>query len=114
MAMIGIKIEFTQRVKNGEFDSLNNPLYDEDTFEIENCLVGPLTNPIDRVESAALDRNVTVVRLHLPKTEQRDISKTTFEYGGQLFRVIGTPAPFMIENTPTDWNRYVSCEAING
>lgn len=112
--MIGITIEFKQRVKNGEFDKLNNPLFDEETFEIANCLVAPITEPVDRVETAALDRDSAVVRLHLPKADTRDISNSTFEYGGQVWRVIGKPVQFMNENTPTDWNRYVRGEAING
>jgi hypothetical protein len=112
--MIGIPIVFKKRVPTGAKNKLNEPVYSEDTFTIQNCLVAPLQAPIDRAESSALDRNMTVVRIHLPKSDSTDVSNCTFDYGGQTWTVIGTPPPFMPENTPTDWNRYASAESVNG
>lgn len=113
MAMIGMKISFTQRIETGT-DDFNNPTYTEETFEIDDCLVAPPTEPIDRVESAALDRNSTVVRVHLPKANERDISNSEFTYEGEKFRVIGRPVKFMNANTPTRWNRYLRAESVSG
>lgn len=114
MYMIGMTLNFTKKVATGEKDSFNNPKYSKQTVSISDCLVAPPTEPYDRVESSALDRNVTLVRVHLPKADERDVSGSSFEYAGETFRVIGKPVRFMNENTPTRWNRYLRAEAVNG
>lgn len=112
--MIGMTLSFKKRVATGAKDSFNNPVYSEETITVHDCLVAPPTEPIDRVESAALDRNVTVVRIHLPKADTRDVSNSSVEYQGEEFRIIGKPVQFMNENTPTRWNRYLRAEVVNG
>lgn len=111
--MRGITLSFKKKVENGT-DDFNNATYETQTIDIDNCLIAQVTEPIDRVESAALERNVTVVRIHLPKADDRDVSNSTVIYNGETFRVIGRPVAFMPENTPTDWNRYMRAEAVNG
>lgn len=114
MHMIGMTLSFTKRVATGAKDSFNNPVYSEEILTIDDCLVAPPTEPYDRVESAALDRDVTLVRVHLPKLDTRDVSDSHFTYDGERFRVIGKPVKFMNENTPTRWNRYMRAEVTNG
>lgn len=106
-------MSFVKRVQDGT-DDFNNPKYTTETLEIDDCLIGPPTEPYDRVESAALDRNVTLVRVHLPKTDKRDVSNSEFDYEGETFRVIGKAVAFMEGNTPTRWNRYMRAEAVHG
>lgn len=112
--MIGMTLSFTKKVPTGAKDSFNNPVYSTQTVEVSDCLVAPPTEPYDRVESAALDRDITMVRVHLPKTDSADVSDSEFMYDGEKFRVIGRPVKFMAENTPTRWNRYIKAESING
>lgn len=112
--MIGMTLNFKKRVATGAKDSFNNPVYSESTISIADCLIAPVTEPIDRVESAALDRDVTVVRIHLPKADTRDVSNSTVVYDGEEFRIIGKPVKFMDANTPTRWNRYLRAEVVNG
>lgn len=114
MAMKTIALEFKKKVPTGAKDSFNNAVLAEQTFTINGCLIAPITEPLDRVETAALDRDVAIVRIHLPKTDQSDVSNSTVLYGGQIWRIVGKPVAFMLENTPTEWNRYVRAEAING
>lgn len=109
-----IVLDFKKRVPTGAKNKLNDPVYSEQTFSVAGCLVAPPQEPFDRVESAALDRDITIVRVHMPKSDATDISDSTFDYGGETFRVIGKPVAFMLENTPTQWNRYVKAEAIHG
>ena len=111
--MIGMTLDFKKRVQSGT-DGFNNPVYSEETISIADCLIAPATEPVDRVESAALDRNATVVRIHLPKSDDRDVSNSDLTYDGETFRVIGRPVKFMDANTPTRWNRYMRAESING
>ena len=112
--MIGMTLIFEKKVATGEKDAFNNPLFSETSITVNDCLVAPPQEPFDRVESAALDRNSTLVRVHLPKADERDVSDSTFIYDGQEFRVIGKPVKFMNENTPTRWNRYLRAEVVNG
>lgn len=114
MAMKTIALEFTKKVATGQKDGFNNPIFSESIFTISGCLIAPLMEPIDRVESAALERDSNIVRIHLPKTDSSDVSNSTVSYDGQMWRVIGKPVKFMAENTPTEWDRYVRAEAING
>lgn len=111
--MRGITLSFIQKVENGT-DEFNNATHTTQTIEIANCLIAQVTEPTDRVESAALERNVTMVRIHLPKADTRDVSNSTVDYRGETFRTIGRPVAFMTENTPTDWDRYLRAEAVNG
>lgn len=112
--MIGMTLSFKKRVETGEVDEFNNPKHSEQTITIADCLIAPVTEPVDRVESAALERDMTVVRIHLPKADSRDVSNSTVDYDGETFRVIGKPVKFMDANTPTRWNRYMRAEVING
>ncbi len=114
IGMKTIALEFKKKVATEERDSFNNPLYEEEEFTISDCLIAPITEPIDRVETAALDRDMAIVRIHLPKTDESDVSNCTVAYGGQTWRVVGKPVQFMNDNTPTIWNRYVRAEAVNG
>lgn len=109
-----IVLEFKKRVKTGQKDGLNDPIYEEQTFSISDCLIAPITEPLDRIESSALDRDIAIVRIHLPKSDSTDISDSSVDYGGQTWRVVGKPVAFMNDNTPTIWNRYVRAEAVNG
>ena len=109
-----IVLEFKKRVPTGAKNKLNDPVYSEETFEISDCLIAPITEPVDRVESSALDRNIAIVRIHLPKSDSTDVSDCTTEYGGQIWRIVGKPVQFMDDNTPTIWNRYLRAEAVNG
>jgi hypothetical protein len=114
MAMKTIALEFRKKVATGLKDSLNNPTFTIGAFIINDCLIAPVIEPVDRIETAALDRNQAIVRIHLPKNDTADVSDSEVEYGGQTWRVIGKPVQFMNENTPTQWNRYVRAESING
>ena len=114
MAMKTISLDFTKRVPTGEKDGFNNPIYETSQFTVDGCLIAPITEPLDRVETAALDRDVAIVRLHLPKADAADVHDCTVEYEGRKWRIVGRPVKFMDENTPTPWNRYVRAEEING
>lgn len=106
-------MSFTKRVKTG-VDDFNNPVYSSETLSIDDCLIGPPTEPYDRVETSALDRDITLVRVHLPQGNTVDVSDSEFMYDGQTFRVIGKPVKFMEENTPTRWSSYLRAEAVHG
>lgn len=110
--MKGMTITFTKRVENGR-DSMNDPTYTTQQVAIDDCLVAPPTEPVNISEQQAIDQSRDVVRVHLPKASAEDVSHSTFMYGGKEFSISSSAVEFMLENTPTRWNRYFRAESVN-
>lgn len=55
--------------------------------------------------------------LHFPKSYTESLEGCSVvlpdEYSG-TYKVVGTPKPYMVENTPTSWNRVCEVEAAHG
>ena len=114
MAMItGITITFNKQVADS-VDDLNDPTYESEEVTIDNVLIAPITEPTTARESQAIEQMRDQVRVHLPKASDDDISASTFEWGGKVFKVDSDSVPFMNENTPGYWNRYFRAECVNG
>lgn len=112
MLMTGMEIVFTQRVANGT-DDLNNPTYTTQTVTVDDCLVAPITEPTTAREQQAMEQSKDQVRVHMPKASTADVGDSTFVYGGKTFRVDSSAVKFMLENTPTRWDRYFRAESVN-
>ena len=110
--MTGMTITFTKRVASGT-DDLNNPTFTETPITIDDCLVAPPTEPVSAREQQAMEQSRDVVRVHLPKASDEDVSHSTFIYGGKKFSIDSSSVQFMNENTPTRWNRYFRAESVN-
>ena len=111
--MIGMTLTFVKKVANGT-DSMNNPTYGPSFFEIDDCLVAPITEPANAREQQAMQQSRDQIRIHLPKTSTADVSNSDVEYGGKTFHLDSDSVVFMDGNTPTRWNRYFRAECING
>lgn len=112
MLMKGITIEFTHREASGT-DAFNNPTYTETQVEVEDCLVAPITEPATAREQQAMEQSRDQVRVHFPKTFTDSLAHASFVWGGKTFVLDSDSVPFMNENTPTRWNRYVRAESVN-
>lgn len=110
--MIGMTIEFTYRTQTGT-DSMGNPVWENDTVEVEDCLIAPITEPSTAREQQAMEQSRDQVRVHFPKAYTGSLPHATFEWGGKTFTLDSDSVPFMNENTPTRWNRYVRAESVN-
>lgn len=113
MLMIGMAITFTKQVASGT-DQFNDPTYSTEDITIEDCLVGPMTEPLTARENQALQQARDQVRVHLPKTNTEDIADSTFVYDGKTFTVDSSGVKLMDGNTPTRWNKYFRAECVNG
>lgn len=113
MFMVGMEIDFIQKVASGT-DDLNNPTYTTQTVTVSDCLVAPITEPTTAREQQAMDQSKDQVRVHLPKTTTEDVANSSFVYDGKTFEVDSDSVVFMADNTPTRWNRYFRAECING
>lgn len=113
MPMItGMQITFTKRVANGK-DDLNNDTYTDQEIVVDDCLIAPPTEPVSAREQQAIDQSRDVLRVHLPKASDDDISHSTFVWGGKTFTIDSDSTKFMDANTPGRWNRYFRAESVN-
>lgn len=108
-----MSIIFTRKIASGT-DALNNKTYTTEEVTIDDCLVAPITEPSNAREAQALEQSRDQVRVHLPKVNTEDISKSTFVYEGKVFKVDSASVQFMDANTPTRWNTYFRAECVNG
>lgn len=113
MFMVGMEIDFIQKVASGT-DDLNNPTYTTQTVTVSDCLVAPITEPTTAREQQAMEQSKDQVRVHMPKTDDTDVGNSSFVYDGKTFRLDSSSVKFMDDNTPTRWNRYFRAESING
>lgn len=106
-------LTFTKQV-DGPADGLGNKTHTTVDVDIDDCLVAPPSEPATAREQQAMAQSRDVVRVHLPKTSDEDVSHSTFTYEGKVFTIDSSAVKFMDGNTPTRWNRYFRAECING
>lgn len=109
--MIGTTLDFRKQVEAGR-DELNNPVYNTISVEVEDCLIGPTTEPADARLPQAMTQYKDTVRVHLPKAFTGDVSSSYFLWQTKLFHLDSDSVVFMDENTPTRWNRYFRAESL--
>lgn len=113
MLMIkGMQLTFKRKIKAG-VDGMNNPVYNTENVEVEDCLVAPVV-PTAAPEQQAMTQTRALIEIHLPKTFAGDVGGSTVEYMGRTYRVDNSGAVYMPENTPGRWNRNFRAEVING
>lgn len=108
----GMTMTFSKRTATGK-DDMNNPTYTTEEITIDDCLVAPPTEPVSVREQQAMEQSRDVVRVHLPKATDEDISHSTFQWDGKTFTIDSDSVQFMNENTPGRWNRYFRAESVN-
>lgn len=111
--MKGLKITFNKQV-TVKFDDFNNPITEVIKIAVDDCLIAPVTEPVSAREQQAISQARDQVRVHLPKTFTGDVSASTFVYDGKTFTLDSDSVVFMLENTPTRWNRYLRAECLTG
>lgn len=113
MALKGTTLAFTKRVE-GSPNSIGEPTHSLKTIKIDDCLIEPLVEPQSAREQQAVTAGKRLVRIHLPKADDSDVSDSEVTWDGHIYRVYQAGDSFMAENTPTRWNRYFTAEEING
>ena len=101
----------------GELDSMGEPTISWIETTVENVLFQPTQSGGTGTHDLEVDRinGVSITpTFHFPKTYTESLRGCKIQYGGNEYRVVGDPQPFMIENTPGDWNRTVPCEVAYG
>jgi hypothetical protein len=109
MAMIkGITVRLITRHEVGR-DGFNSPIYEEQSEEIENVLVGEPSSE-DVVNTLNLTGKRAQYTLAIPKGDTHSWEGAQVEFFGRVWRVIGIPVQGIEENIPLDWNRKVQVE----
>ena len=78
----------------------------------DGVLVAPSTT--SDLEAERPDGVTRRMQLHFPKTWTSSLRGCLIEVGGQMWRVVGDPWPYMPENTPGEWWLPVDVELNNG
>lgn len=87
---------------DGEPDPFGSPVRSEVVSTVENVLVQPGASN-DVSESNRPDGVLVRYTLHFPKTFSGDLEGAEVEVRGEWLEVIGSPKPYTMENTPTQW-----------
>lgn len=113
LIMVGTTLTFIKKVANGT-DDFNDPTYETEEVEVEDCLIAPITEPATAREQQAMDQSKDQLRIHMPKASTDDVSGSTVLWDGKVFSLDSDSVVFMDANTPTRWNRYFRAECVNG
>lgn len=98
-------------------DAMGEPVITWESSEVENVLFQPgggnatTTSDLDVERPNGVRINVT---FHFPKSFEGSLRGCKVKRGEYVYRVIGDPQPYMVDNTPGEWNRSVACEVVNG
>ena len=101
------------RPKTGSVDEFNAPIVVWEREEVENVLVSP-SSSADLGDGIRPDGDLIVLTLHFPKTYEASLRSCRIRVEQKIYEVVGDPKPYMLENTPTAWNRPVSVKAVEG
>ena len=93
-------------------DRYGKPQYATLDIEVENVLVAP--GATDDVIDSNRDGVTVAYTLYFPKTYTGDLEGRKVRVRGEPFDVIGSPRPYPVETTPTDWNRKAEVEKTDG
>lgn len=99
------------------FNDWGEEIFPKEDIIVDGCLYSPISS--DDLQYPDVNRDSTIMRIDLPKTFSRSLSNSTVFFAdtntsldGREFKVIGDSGNYMAENTPGNWNRYVTCEEI--
>lgn len=111
MVMVGTTIEFKTRVETGK-DALNDPVFNIVALSVPDCLIEPISDPTSAREGQAIDQTRESVRVHFPKVFGGDLGGSYFAWCGKIFQLDSSSVTYMLENTPTRWNRHARAESV--
>lgn len=104
----GTTVILHNRTQTG-VDSVNNPVYSEESVSVSNVLVGePSTD--DVASSTDLYGKRIAYMLGLPKGDAHNWTDTTVEIFGETFRTFGDVIQGIEANVPTPWHKKVRVE----
>ncbi len=107
----GVSVEVMRPIE-GELDDMGEPTTTWETETVENVLVAPSTT--EDLEATRPDGARVSVTFHFPKTYTKPLRGCMVIYNQNKYRIIGSPVPYMEQNTPGQWNYPALAEAVYG
>ena len=105
------------RPQDGERDRFGNVTTAYERTTVTDVLVAP--GATADLEASRPEGVQVAFTLHFPKTWAQPLEGCDVELpepwaAGNPYKVIGTPAPYMDENTPTRWHMQAEVESAHG
>lgn len=94
-------------------DPFGAEIRNEVTETVTNVLVEPSTT-VDIKGNLRPDGVEAKYTLHFPKTFNKNLTGCEIVVRGERLKVVGAPAHYTLENTPTDWWLPVNVSVVNG
>lgn len=104
----GITVKLHVHEKTGE-DELGAPIYTDDTVDVKNVLVSPVSS-VDNINNTSLYGKTATYQLAIPKGDTHVWEDTTVEFFGGTWRTFGFEYAGIDENIPGPWNAKVQVE----
>ncbi len=104
----GITVTLWTKTQIGT-DSLNQPVYEWNSEQVDNVLVGQPT-PEERLTELNLSGRVIEYTLGIPKGDTHNWENQRVEFFGYMFQTFGIPERGIEENVPGPWHLKVKCE----
>lgn len=105
----GITVKLITRVKTGEVDAFDAPIYREEETTVDNVLISP-THADDVINQLSLTGRTAVYTLAIPKEDTNSWENQIVEFFGRRWRVFGIPTQGIDHLIPLDWNKKVMVE----
>ena len=104
----GITVKLHVHEKTGE-DELGAPIYTDDTVDVKNVLVSPVSS-VDNINNTSLYGKTATYQLAIPKRDTHVWEDTTVEFFNQKWHTFGFEFSGIDENIPGPWNAKVQVE----
>lgn len=110
MLIKGIPITLVQKQKTG-VDGFNNPIYEETSETVENCLVSPLSEGDNSITTdLAMNGKHGLYQIALPKGDAHKWEGAEIEFFGHRWKVVGFPTEGIENLLPLEWNKKIVVE----
>lgn len=109
----GEEVIVIRRVETGASDSFGAPLLEDEFETVADVLISP-TKPEDVEANNRLHGSLSKLTAYWPKGYGRSLRGASVEFDGELYRVIGDPAPYTEANVPGAWSMVVYLEVAHG
>ena len=104
----GITVTLWTKTQTGT-DSPNQPVYEWNSEQVDNVLVGQPT-PEERLTELNLSGRAIEYTLGIPKGDTHNWENQRVEFFGHMFQTFGIPEQGIEELVPTPWHLKVKCE----
>lgn len=105
----GITVILHVKTQTGT-DAFNRPIYSEQTKNVDNVIVSPLSSE-DIINELSLTGKHIVYQLGIPKGNNDNWTDAIVEFFGKKWHTVGIPEEGIEDLIPLQWNKKIKVEA---